>query len=879
VIRLERLDVRGYAQLDGHFEFGPGICVVTGPNEAGKSTLQDALSNAMFGFAGTARRQRGGTSEKDQRHPWRGEDFGVILTMVDRTGRRVRLDWDFARDRVKVLDSLTGDQLLLEQPQQRIDFTTGPSLLGLTREDHQQLGCLFQGGLAPVRASETLRQALQRAVEATASDERGVEGADERLRQLLSRIGVHAGHYGATANGRLSCARAAFTNLQGELTATHEGRRVVEGLVAEHTKLSAQLDDLDRRVLANRQAGLRREADALGAAVKQAAALAVVAGPTDEPSEGRLPPDLPGRVAGARDALARSAAARERARDSVRRALPELEDARVAVRAADGERQALDAYANVDVSAEEDVRDALGRLGGAAVLSDLPPAPAPRDARLARFRLERANLERPIEPTVDALADRSRTLSNTTAAVLAALGIVLGVVVHPIALALLLAAAAVFVLARRTSNAPTVPASSPKEFEGESVAVLAATADAEDRAWLAHEAALAEHARMADQAVQLRTAAAQALRAALGDISAVGDEEGHAREYLRQCDRHRAYVAAAAHAQRAAARERVVAEPEEALRRAEATHAAAEADLRRLLRTAAVDAPDLDEALRRFDDLAGAEAERQEVVAARADAAGRLEQLLAGRTPAELAEKATRALDGLSRHVAQHGELRDGDGTPEAERSGLEERARVDRRLAELATRRQEREEGLKEPADLELQLDAARAEVTSLELYAAAARIARDEIVEAARTAHRRVAPHLNAALAQALPRITRGRYCEAMVDDDLAIRVIAPETGDAVDVERLSRGTRDQIALVQRLELARLLDPTGGGAPLLLDDCFSHTDEHRLPLAVELLVEASRHRQVILFTDDAVVVDAVRASCDDAVVIDLPDPVATVP
>lgn len=57
---------------------------------------------------------------------------------------------------------------------------------------------------------------------------------------------------------------------------------------------------------------------------------------------------------------------------------------------------------------------------------------------------------------------------------------------------------------------------------------------------------------------------------------------------------------------------------------------------------------------------------------------------------------------------------------------------------------------------------------------------------------------------------------------------------------------------------------------------DRFSHTDEHRLPLAIELLVEASHHRQVILFTDDAVVVDAVRDLCDEAVVIDPPDPAA---
>jgi uncharacterized protein YhaN len=113
-------------------------------------------------------------------------------------------------------------------------------------------------------------------------------------------------------------------------------------------------------------------------------------------------------------------------------------------------------------------------------------------------------------------------------------------------------------------------------------------------------------------------------------------------------------------------------------------------------------------------------------------------------------------------------------------------------------------------------------------------------------------------------------------MVADDLTIRVVAPETGAVVEVERLSRGTRDQIALVQRLELARLLDPTGGGAPLLLDDCFAHTDSHRLLFAVKLLSEVAEHRQVVLFTGDTHVVNAIRDGHPGAKLIDLPDPIS---
>jgi uncharacterized protein YhaN len=175
----------------------------------------------------------------------------------------------------------------------------------------------------------------------------------------------------------------------------------------------------------------------------------------------------------------------------------------------------------------------------------------------------------------------------------------------------------------------------------------------------------------------------------------------------------------------------------------------------------------------------------------------------------------------------------------------------------------------------LELRLDAARRELEALDLKARAVRIARQEVAAAARDAHRRVAPHLNAALRRSRPVITRGRYRDAMVADDLAIRVIAPGAPEPVEVERLSRGTRDQIALVQRLELARLMDPTGGGSPLLLDDCFAHTDLQRLPIAAGLLARVAQHRQVVLSSDDPDVVAAVVDAAVDALVIQLPDPV----
>jgi len=106
------------------------------------------------------------------------------------------------------------------------------------------------------------------------------------------------------------------------------------------------------------------------------------------------------------------------------------------------------------------------------------------------------------------------------------------------------------------------------------------------------------------------------------------------------------------------------------------------------------------------------------------------------------------------------------------------------------------------------------------------------------------------------------------------LGIRVRAPETGEIVGTERLSRGTQDQIFLIERLEVAHMLDRTTGGAPLLLDDPFDRFDLERLRLGLEVLNEVAQQRQVVLFSEDDYVVDAVKSVCSGCKLIELPGP-----
>ncbi|MBI2781186.1 MAG: AAA family ATPase [Chloroflexi bacterium] len=99
-------------------------------------------------------------------------------------------------------------------------------------------------------------------------------------------------------------------------------------------------------------------------------------------------------------------------------------------------------------------------------------------------------------------------------------------------------------------------------------------------------------------------------------------------------------------------------------------------------------------------------------------------------------------------------------------------------------------------------------------------------------------------------LARVTAGRYRRVQVDDEnLGLRVYAPERGDWVDVTSLSQGTLDTVYLAARIGLVRLV--TGDRRPpLVLDDPFVTLDDERAARALELLHDISTDFQVIYLT-----------------------------
>ena len=108
-----------------------------------------------------------------------------------------------------------------------------------------------------------------------------------------------------------------------------------------------------------------------------------------------------------------------------------------------------------------------------------------------------------------------------------------------------------------------------------------------------------------------------------------------------------------------------------------------------------------------------------------------------------------------------------------------------------------------------------------------------------------------LEPAIGDLLSRLTLGRYDQVSVNrDTLEPLVFSPAKGGRADQQTdLSLATREQVYLASRLALVKLLWPQEG-PPLLLDDPLVNFDGTRHEQACRLLADFARERQVLLFT-----------------------------
>ena len=92
---------------------------------------------------------------------------------------------------------------------------------------------------------------------------------------------------------------------------------------------------------------------------------------------------------------------------------------------------------------------------------------------------------------------------------------------------------------------------------------------------------------------------------------------------------------------------------------------------------------------------------------------------------------------------------------------------------------------------------------------------------------------------------------FDDASLNFEAGFRAAGLVRGGVVEpLERLSDGTREQIAILVRLAFGRLLAETGHPAPVILDDALVYADDRRIRRLFRALEAAAAAHQVIVLT-----------------------------
>jgi DNA repair protein SbcC/Rad50 len=235
-MRIERVNAHAFGPfVDRTLELAPGMTVVCGPNEAGKSSWHAALYAGLCGM-----RRKPGRSGEDrefaERHrPWDGERWEVGVTVRLSDGRGVELRHNLANlTDCRASDTATGRDVSAEIMHE--NTPDGALYLGLTRRSLLPTICIRQADLlAVLDSSDLLQEHLQRAA-ATGGTDEPAERAIKRLRDYHStRVGLER----QNSTRPLMAAVRGVTRAEQDVAAAEEQHAAYVELVARRDHLAA----------------------------------------------------------------------------------------------------------------------------------------------------------------------------------------------------------------------------------------------------------------------------------------------------------------------------------------------------------------------------------------------------------------------------------------------------------------------------------------------------------------------------------------------------------------------------------------------------------------------------------------------------------------
>src|SRR5438270_7338015 len=235
-MRLTRIEIEGFGSLQGmDLRFGPAMNLVVGPNEAGKSTLQEAIVTGLFGLRSGDGARAATVERADRWRPWQGGSFALALEFELDDGTQLRVERDLDAETARVIDIGTGAELT-----DRFDrdasgaLQLGRQLLGVSRDIYTNTACISRSEVMRLDDAGSIKEVIV-ALAYSAHPDRTAQRVLDRLRQERAhRIGKPRGRTGPLHDleGRLQ-------ELERQLAAARQARAAVDELAQKRETVSA----------------------------------------------------------------------------------------------------------------------------------------------------------------------------------------------------------------------------------------------------------------------------------------------------------------------------------------------------------------------------------------------------------------------------------------------------------------------------------------------------------------------------------------------------------------------------------------------------------------------------------------------------------------
>ncbi len=913
---LERIRIFGFGRLlDLDLPLHERLTLIFGPNEAGKSTLQQAISCLLFGFFSGTRVTPGEKARWERYTPWRGDRYGGQVWYRLSSGQRIQVDRDFSDPDIptRVFDALTGAEITDRFPRGRhgnVGFFR--KHLGMDREIFEASAFVRQAAVKNIPGASSVMTEIVGILDSGERDT-SARQAIERLQRAIREIGSER-----ATKKPLPQLRARLQRLEAELAGILQAREELRSTIQQRNALKRKVAEKSRRSLEWQYLLLTKGIEQQEQQLQRLRTLEKKL----EKMRRRLQEfeDVSGFPEEIRDRITRRLQNRQNYKEAVAEASQKVAGFRKEVQNIEQQLEPYRAFEKVaslfsfeefelqrkhwleakrreDEVAEKIRQEEVRYLeqgadpGALRKLREEPPDSLQRINALER-EVEQKRLE------IKHLREERDTLESQTWAgpavrrailwgtpLLTLLVLAVSYFLHfPLGYAM---GAGVFLLG---SAAYQIYRAARKKIAREADLLAEQIARGEtELAELEHElrgklrpygaenfADLMKRRTQAEEFFKLEEELSYPRRTRQ-------DAQFQLEKYLQPLniatvdaevlEKVRVQFAAFSELQdRLQEQRKLLAAAEKELAGLKERSLENEEILRELLAQTGITDPELDEAeksyqekLRRFKQFQQHKKELEQVQA-------EMDGILAARTPEGL-EKELQLMRKRDELLANFPEVR-GKTT----RLTLPE---LRRRFEDLDRQRQEDEKELQNlegkietlmqrhrpQAEIEEEIAAVRSELNRLEQQRAALEIALEVLREVSQDYHRSLVPYLNEVVSSGLAKVTAGRYREVMVNPhDLSLHVVLPERDTPGAADLLSLGTQEQIYLLLRVALARLLSENLEPVPLILDDPFVHFDRERMANMLGFLRDLSRENQILLFTKEPFIAEWCRRELGEA-------------